>query len=131
MPTFKQFPWDERFPKGRADLKRLRAMSKAEIEAMTPHSLRDVSDDFFAAAVVVPPVKMAISMRIDTDVLDWFKDQGPGYQTRMNAVLRLYMERMQQLSAPPTPAPASPASAPRPTHTRRSRRRGAARGDKG
>jgi uncharacterized protein (DUF4415 family) len=36
--------------------------------------------------------KEAISLRLDHDVLDWFKTQGPGYQTRMNAVLKAYME---------------------------------------
>jgi uncharacterized protein (DUF4415 family) len=36
--------------------------------------------------------KSAISLRVDPEVLDWFKTQGPGYQTRMNAVLRAYME---------------------------------------
>jgi uncharacterized protein (DUF4415 family) len=36
--------------------------------------------------------KSAISLRVDPEVLDWFKMQGPGYQTRMNAVLRAYME---------------------------------------
>jgi len=36
--------------------------------------------------------KDAISLRLDHDVLDWFKGQGPGYQTRMNAVLRAYMD---------------------------------------
>ena len=36
--------------------------------------------------------KAAISLRLDADVLDWFKSQGAGYQTRINAVLRAYME---------------------------------------
>jgi len=36
--------------------------------------------------------KSAISLRVDPEVLDWFRDQGPGYQTRINAVLRAYME---------------------------------------
>ena len=36
--------------------------------------------------------KEAISLRLDHDVLDWFKLQGPGYQTRMNTVLRAYMD---------------------------------------
>jgi len=39
----------------------------------------------------VPP-KTTISLRIDVDVLEWFKKQGPGYQTRMNAILRAYKE---------------------------------------
>lgn len=36
--------------------------------------------------------KVLLSLRIDHDVLEWFREQGPGYQTRMNAVLRAYME---------------------------------------
>ena len=36
----------------------------------------------------IPP-KASISLRVDADVLEWFKAQGAGYQTRMNAVLRL------------------------------------------
>jgi len=35
--------------------------------------------------------KRAISLRVDPDVLDWFRSQGPGYQTHMNAVLRAYV----------------------------------------
>ena len=40
----------------------------------------------------MPKSKPLISIRLDPDVLDWFKSQGAGYQTRMNAVLRMYME---------------------------------------
>jgi uncharacterized protein (DUF4415 family) len=36
--------------------------------------------------------KTSISLRMDADVLAWFKRQGPGYQTRMNAVLRAFKE---------------------------------------
>jgi len=36
--------------------------------------------------------KTSISLRIDVDVLEWFKSQGAGYQTRMNAVLRAFKE---------------------------------------
>lgn len=39
----------------------------------------------------VPP-KTSISLRVDTDVLEWFKSQGEGYQTRMNAVLRAFRD---------------------------------------
>jgi uncharacterized protein (DUF4415 family) len=38
------------------------------------------------------PPKTAISLRVDQDVLDWFKSQGDGYQTRINAVLRAFKE---------------------------------------
>jgi len=39
----------------------------------------------------VPP-KASVSLRVDADVLEWFKAQGPGYQTRMNAVLRAFKD---------------------------------------
>ena len=38
------------------------------------------------------PPKAAISLRVEQDVLEWFKAQGPGYQIRMNAVLRAYRD---------------------------------------
>jgi uncharacterized protein (DUF4415 family) len=38
------------------------------------------------------PVKQSISLRVDHDVLQWFKEQGDGYQTRMNSVLRAFKE---------------------------------------
>jgi len=43
----------------------------------------------------VPPRKTQIALRIDKDVLAWFKAQGKGYQTRINALLRAYMEAHQ------------------------------------
>ncbi|HDZ73947.1 MAG TPA: hypothetical protein ENH55_14550 [Aurantimonas coralicida] len=44
------------------------------------------------AELVYPEAKTPISLRVDKDVLDWFKAEGTGYQTRMNAVLRSFME---------------------------------------
>ena len=38
------------------------------------------------------PKKALLSLRIDADVIEWFKKQGAGYQSRMNALLRAYME---------------------------------------
>jgi uncharacterized protein (DUF4415 family) len=73
-------------------LERLRKMTEAEISATSPPELADLPEDFWDDAVVVsPPPKEAISLRVDRDVLAWFREQGPRYQTRMNAVLRSYM----------------------------------------
>jgi uncharacterized protein (DUF4415 family) len=47
--------------------------------------------DWSDGVVVMPAKKKAISIRIDEDVLDFFKSDGPNYQGRMNAVLRSYM----------------------------------------
>lgn len=44
------------------------------------------------ATVSIPAPKHLTAIRIDSDVLAWFKAQGKGYQTRMNAVLRAYMK---------------------------------------
>ena len=40
--------------------------------------------------------KVPISLRVDSDVLEWFRDEGPRYQSRMNAVLRSYMKRARK-----------------------------------
>lgn len=38
------------------------------------------------------PTKSSVSLRLDSDVLEWFKAQGPGYQTRINSVLRVFRD---------------------------------------
>lgn len=78
--------------RGRANLAKLRRVSDATIQRTSPRELRGLPDDFWAAAQVVEPVaKQPISLRVDADVLDWFKAQGPRYQSRINAVLRSFM----------------------------------------
>jgi len=52
--------------------------------------------DWSHAVLVVPPKKKAISIRVDPDVLDYFKKEGAGYQRRINAVLRSYVEQKQK-----------------------------------
>ncbi len=49
--------------------------------------------DWSDAVLVIPGRKKAISIRVDEDVLDYFKSQGEGYQRRINAVLRSYMQQ--------------------------------------
>jgi uncharacterized protein (DUF4415 family) len=49
--------------------------------------------DWDDAVLVVPPKKQAISIRVDEDVLYYFKHEGTGYQRRINAVLRSYMQQ--------------------------------------
>ncbi len=44
------------------------------------------------AELRMPQPKKGIYLRLDQDLLDWLKHQGPGYQTRINAILRSYME---------------------------------------
>jgi uncharacterized protein (DUF4415 family) len=75
---------------------------KADLAALAerPDSQIDYSDippldEAFGARAVrgrfYRPVKTSTTVRIDSDVLEWFKRQGKGYQTRMNAALRREM----------------------------------------
>lgn len=80
---------------GQTDLARLRSITDADIEAQMRDDpdwldFRDV--DWSKAMIVYPQPKNAISIRLDKDVVDFFKATGKGYQTRINAVLRHYME---------------------------------------
>ena len=56
-----------------------------------------LTPEMFARAIArkglkAVPRKELLSLRIDADVIEWFRGQGPGYQSRMNALLRAYME---------------------------------------
>lgn len=84
------------------DWARLEAMTDAEIEA----SIADDPDwagfkdiDWSDVVLVMPVKKKAISIRVDEDVLDFFKQGGEGYQRRMNAVLRSYMHQKSKKTA--------------------------------
>jgi uncharacterized protein (DUF4415 family) len=91
--TKKQPRNDEAPLRGRADLRRLRVVQEREIMQTSPEDLAHLPDDFWdEAELVVPVAKRAISLRVDEDVLAWFRSLGPRYQTRMNAVLRAYMK---------------------------------------
>ena len=90
----------ERPRRGRAHLARLRKATERTIRRTSPPELADLPRDFFAAASIVHPTpKQPISLRVDEDVLKWFKAQGPRYQSRMNAVLRAYMAAVQKGAA--------------------------------
>lgn len=83
---------DDRRP-GKTDWAAVDALSDAEIAAAVradPDAV-PLAFDWSKAVVVVPPRKKAISIRLDEDVLDFFKRGGSGYQRRMNAVLRSYV----------------------------------------
>ena len=75
---------------GKTDWERLRREAEAGIE---PEKDPDEAEfDWSQAQVTMPRPKQPISVRLDADVLEFFKAQGRGYQTRINAVLRSYME---------------------------------------
>lgn len=73
--------------------KRLAAQKDSEIDTS---NIPKLGDDFFREAELRLPPKQAITIRLDADVLEWFKEQGQGYQTRINQLLRRYMQNKQQ-----------------------------------
>ena len=91
----------ERPSRGRADLARLRGVTEAEIQRTAPPELAELPADFWHSAVpVAPGAKTPISLRVDNDVLAWFRETGPRYQSRMNAVLRSYMKHVAASMVP-------------------------------
>ena len=82
----------ERLGPGKTDWERVRNMTDEEIEA----AIADDPDSDFPLdegewELVIPVRKHPVSIRLDEDVLDFFKSSGPRYQTRINEVLRTYM----------------------------------------
>ena len=75
-----------------AELQAMRRSAEAPAAAAPPE--REVDEAFWATARLVEPSRRKVhtGLRIDADVLDWFKARGRGWQTRMNAVLRSYYE---------------------------------------
>lgn len=99
-------------PLSKATIERLKALSELPDEQIDTSDIPELDDAWFKKALLVPAAtrdgnrnwharveeamasrqKKAISLRVEPDVLDWFKSQGPRYQSRMNAVLKAYME---------------------------------------
>jgi len=80
---------------GRTDWTRIDALTDVEIERMAKADADNPATsakDWAEAMIGLPPLKTPVNAKFDVDVVDWFKAQGRGYQTRMNAVLRRYME---------------------------------------
>ena len=98
------------------DWQRLSTMKDSEIDVSESPELDDA---FFAnATLLLPEPKKPISLRLDKDVIDWYRKQGAGYQTRMNAVLRMYMKARGGRTRKPSAPRSSRVSASRQT-TRR------------
>jgi uncharacterized protein (DUF4415 family) len=75
-----------------------RTVTIAEFERLFDEGSDKIDDfiDWSSAETQPPPVKTPVTLRMDSDVLEWFKSFGPGYQTRINAVLRTYKKARQK-----------------------------------
>jgi len=77
------------------DFRRLRSMKDKDILLSVEHPEADVKHivrGIVRSGLKAVPAKRSVSLRIDADVLDWFKSKGAGYQTRINSVLRAFTE---------------------------------------
>jgi uncharacterized protein (DUF4415 family) len=81
-----------------SDWERAGAMTAEEIEADIASDPDEAGMlvDWDKVSIKLPQPKADLHMRIDRDVLDFFRKTGRGYQTRINAVLRSYVERARQ-----------------------------------
>lgn len=83
--------------RSKTDLKRIDAMRDEDIDYS---DIPPMTPEMFARGVVRRGLKVTlrksqITLRVDTDVLEWFRALGDGYQTQINSLLRAYMEAHQ------------------------------------
>jgi uncharacterized protein (DUF4415 family) len=83
-----------RYSLSEIDAKRARGEDETREDAPEAQSL---GEEFWKnARIVTPPGKTSVHLRLDTDIVDWFKAPGKGHLTRMNAVLRAYVEAQRR-----------------------------------
>ena len=85
---------DEMIARGedQTDWAAVKALTSEQIEASIDFEDEGIFDWEKAAPMRYHHVKKQLTLRLDNDVIDFFKAQGPGYQTRINAVLRSYVD---------------------------------------
>ena len=76
----------------KTDWQRLSRMKDKDIDTS---DIPELDDAFFQHAELRLPPKQPVTLRLDADVLAWFKAGGQGYQTRINQLLRRYMESQE------------------------------------
>jgi len=77
----------------KTDWAKIKALKDRDIDLSdTP----ELHDDFFTGATLWPGKKKQITLRLDPDVVEFFKTKGHGYQSSINAALRRYMEAQQR-----------------------------------
>jgi len=83
----------------RHSLSQIRAMREHGEDKTNPDApeAESLGADFWKSArVVMPSGKTSVHIRLDSDVVEWFKANGKGHLTRMNAVLRAYVESQKR-----------------------------------
>lgn len=80
--------------KSKTDMKRLKELKDEDIDTS---EIPELNEDFWNSAELGSPIKKKlVSLRLDSDLLEWFQKRGKGYQTQMNQILRAFMEYEQK-----------------------------------
>lgn len=79
-----------------SEIESMRARGLDKTRANAPRAESLGADFWKSARVVIPPGKTSVHLRLDRDVVEWFKARGKGHLTRMNAVLRAYVETQKR-----------------------------------
>jgi uncharacterized protein (DUF4415 family) len=81
-----------------SEIKAMRARGEDQTRPDAPEA-ESLGEEFWKnARVVMPRGKTSVHLRLDSDVVEWFKAGGKGHLTRMNAVLRAYFEAHRNAS---------------------------------
>jgi uncharacterized protein (DUF4415 family) len=101
-PIAKRVPADRK--KDRTDWARVRAMTEEEVDRRAerdPDNPAWTPQELAAARLIAPSAepKVPVSIRLDREVVDYFKGQGPGYQSRIGAVLLAYVRSQEHNAA--------------------------------
>ena len=81
----------------KTDWQRVRSMPQAEVERLADEEEGPLPEGWESTIMLgLPPRKRDVHIRLDADVLDWFRAHGKGYQTRINAVLRAFVQSRKQ-----------------------------------
>jgi uncharacterized protein (DUF4415 family) len=72
---------------------RLKNLDEIKDKEIDYSDIPELDEDFWAIAVIeYPEKKKPVTLRLDADVLEWFRSSGKGYQTKINSVLRSFYE---------------------------------------
>lgn len=81
--------------RSQTNFRKLRSMKDEDVVLTLEHpeaNLKHIIRGVVRSGLKIVPPKTSVSLRIDADLLQWFKAQGAGYQTRINAILRAYRD---------------------------------------
>jgi uncharacterized protein (DUF4415 family) len=84
----------------RTDWKRVRATSQEEANRLADEEDGPLPDNWESTVDIgIPQPKQGVHIRLDADILAWFRSQRPGYQTRINSVLKAFVQARRRGSA--------------------------------